>query len=146
VNSATTDQTLRAELRQAGLRATAPRVAVLRLLRRARLPLSHPEVVAALDSNGWDRVTLYRNLVDLASRGLARRTDLGDRVWRFAATGRAAAHAHPHFVCRDCGGVFCLTDVRIDLSPGPTAPAALRADQYEVQLAGLCDRCRQEDR
>ena len=132
-------------LRDAGLRATAPRVAVLNLLRRAPMPLSHPDVVDALRREAWDRATLYRNLADLVRVGLARRTDLGDRVWRFEATGAGDPHSHPHFVCRTCGDVVCLDTVDVTVRGGGKAPAAVRRQDFEVQLRGDCDRCRRED-
>jgi Fur family ferric uptake transcriptional regulator len=138
-----TDEALRHDLRAAGLRATAPRLAVLGLLRRASLPLSHPDVVGALADHTWDRATLYRNLTDLVRTGLARRTDLGDRVWRFEATGRAPAHRHPHFVCHDCGSVQCLDGVEVHLPGGAAMPTALHDPDVEVQFKGRCDQCRE---
>lgn len=139
------ETSIRRDLHAAGLRATAPRLAVLSLLRRARLPLSHPEVVARLHEHRWDRATLYRNLMDLARVGLARRTELGDRVWRFDATGQATAHHHPHFVCRECGAVDCLRDTTVHVAAARTAPSALRRDEIEILLKGRCDRCREDD-
>jgi Fur family transcriptional regulator, ferric uptake regulator len=141
----TSETTLRQDLRAAGLRTTAQRLAVLQLLRRSRLPLSHTEVVARLGDQGWDRATLYRNLMDLSRAGLARRTELGDRVWRFEAAGQARAHRHPHFVCRDCQSVSCLDDVNVVVEAARTAPAALRGEEIEVLLKGRCDRCRKDD-
>src|SRR6185295_16238667 len=76
-------ETLKAAVREAGLRATPSRIAVLHLLRSAGSPVSHSEVVAKLASQAWDPATIYRNLTDLADVGLARRTDVGDHVWRF---------------------------------------------------------------
>jgi Fur family ferric uptake transcriptional regulator len=131
-------------LRGAGLRATAPRIAVLDLLCRAPMPLSHPDVVDALRSEAWDRATLYRNLADLVRVGLARRTDLGDRVWRFEATGSGDPHSHPHFVCRACGDVVCLDEADVTVHTGSKGPTALRRHEFEVQLRGDCDRCRRE--
>jgi Fur family ferric uptake transcriptional regulator len=132
---------LRTVLRGAGLRATPSRIAVLRLLRASDHPVSHGEVADLLAAEPWDRATLYRNLTDLADAGLARRTDLGDHVWRFEAI--AAGHdadAHPHFVCTACGSVECLPDVELALRRTRT-PRAVRARQVEVQLRGLCDAC-----
>src|SRR4051812_24845920 len=70
-------------LRGAGLRRTGPRVAVLERLEAATAPLSHGEVAAMLTPAGFDRATVYRNLIDLVKKGLVRRADLGDHVWRF---------------------------------------------------------------
>jgi Fur family ferric uptake transcriptional regulator len=138
-----TDDRLRHDLRAAGLRATAPRLAVLGLLRGANLPLSHSDVVGDLAHRPWDRATLYRNLTDLVRTGLARRTDLGDRVWRFEAIGPAPAHRHPHFVCHDCGAVQCLDGLEVRLPGGTAMPAAMHDRDVEVQFKGRCDRCRE---
>lgn len=133
---------LRDSLRERGLRATAPRLAVLGCLRRAERPLSHAEVMARLGEETWDRATIYRNLSDLAEAGLLRKTDHGDHVWRFEAAdaaGRAHAAEHAHFVCVDCGEVQCLPEV--ELSLGAAGPRSLQAQQVEVQVRGVCDDC-----
>jgi Fur family transcriptional regulator, ferric uptake regulator len=132
----------RAAIRDAGLRATASRIAVLRELRAAGRPLSHADIVGSLEEQPWDRATLYRNLIDLAGVGLARRVELGDRVWRFDAStqGHQAAGLHPHFVCTMCGSVECLP--RMDfVPPRRGVPAALVRREVEVQVRGVCDAC-----
>ncbi len=129
-------------LRDAGLRATAPRAAVLRLLSDAERPLSHAEVVEALGTDDWDAATLYRNLVKLNEVGLARVASRVGGVTRFAAQEDGTpTHVHPHFACRDCGSVRCLEEAQVSL------PASLKrwrealADA-EVQLVGQCPECR----
>lgn len=131
---------LQVELRTAGLRATPARVAVLEAVRRSPRPLSHAEMTDQLQGAGFSRVTIYRCLLNLTEAGLVRRTELGDRVWRFE--DGAAPSAHPHFVCTDCGEVECLPEVQVSLSGA--GPAALRDRSIEVQVRGRCDRCRQE--
>jgi Fur family transcriptional regulator, ferric uptake regulator len=73
-------------IREAGLRATAPRVAVLGVLDGARGPLTHGQVHRRLAAQGLDRATVYRNLRDLSEAGLLLRTDLGDHVWRYVVS------------------------------------------------------------
>ncbi|XXF77663.1 Fur family transcriptional regulator [Myxococcaceae bacterium GXIMD 01537] len=130
-------------IRGAGLRSTAPRVAVLRELEGARSPLSHAELVDALGSEGYDRVTIYRNLTDLTEAGLVVRADLGDHVWRFELRRESGQHAgtHPHFTCTDCGTVSCLPDEAVKLASTRGAPKSVAARKVEIQLRGLCDRC-----
>lgn len=135
--------TYQERLRAAGLRSTAPRVAVLRELEAAKTPLSHAELVETLDHEGYDRVTLYRNLTDLTEAGLVVRADLGDHVWRFELRrehGRRTG-SHPHFTCTDCGTVSCLPDEAVRLASTKGAPRSVSARQVEIQLRGLCDRC-----
>jgi Fur family ferric uptake transcriptional regulator len=134
---------LRDAIRAVGLRATASRIAVLRELRGAHRPVSHAEIVEALESEPWDRATLYRNLTDLVGAGLARKVELGDRVWRFDGTAGEAAHdasLHPHFVCTVCGSVSCLPGAAVT-NQGADAPNAVRNQHVEVQLRGVCDAC-----
>jgi len=133
-------ETLRAAIRNAGLRATPSRIAVLHLLRSAGSPVSHSDVVAKLASQTWDPATIYRNLTDLSDVGLARRTDVGDHVWRFEATTGHQAQAHPHFVCTECGSVECLPDLEYEVTRAK-APRAVRLKRVEIQLRGPCDAC-----
>jgi len=143
--SPTTVEELRAQIRDAGLRVTAPRVAVLQRLHDAQAPTTHAELADALSPNGWDRATIYRNLTDLTDAGLLRRTDLGDHVWRFELVaqgeGGHTPETHPHFVCTDCGDVTCLPDGVVEVHAGRGVPRALRGQSVEIQLKGRCDRC-----
>ena len=97
-------------IRDAGLRATPARIATLSLLQSSGSPLTHAEVAEELQDLGIDKATVFRNLNDLATAGLLRRTELGDRVWRFEL--KSSSHhpgtEHPHFVCVDCGVVACM--------------------------------------
>src|SRR5579871_5915024 len=94
------DDELAAQLRVAGLRCTHPRVAVLRHVRKMARPVTHGEVAAALGKQGFDRVSVYRVLVDLARVKILSRTDAGDHVWRFEVLEGDRSHyrKHPHFV------------------------------------------------
>lgn len=131
---------VRRALRAAGLRVTASRVAVLRLLATATRPLTHQDVVDALMDNPWNRSTLYRNLIDLAETGLARRTVFGGLA-RFEMSGRAnSCTEHPHFVCTECGGVSHLEGVLVRVE-GQDVPGSVSNGRYEVQLRGRCDAC-----
>jgi Fur family ferric uptake transcriptional regulator len=134
---------LRGAIRGAGMRSTAPRLAVLERLRRAAAPMTHAEITAALTPLGFDRATIYRNLVDLAGAGLATRIELGDHVWRYEVRRtepRSAAREHPHFVCNDCGTVSCLPSVRVAIRPAPGRRSPV-ASVSEIVLKGRCGSC-----
>jgi Fur family ferric uptake transcriptional regulator len=134
---------LREALRAAGLRATIPRVRVLGALQKAGSPRSHAEVADGLADEGFDRATVYRNLMDLTEAGLVRRSDLGDHVWRFELASETHKHdeSHAHFVCAACGAVECLPASSVQLSPGQGAPRALNNSDLQIQVRGLCDSC-----
>ncbi len=131
---------LRAAVRDAGLRATPSRLAVLELLRSHDGPMSHGDVADRLASHGWDRATIYRNLTDLSEVGLARRTDVGDHIWRFEAVTDDHDAQHPHFVCTECGTVECLPEIELAVRRAK-APRAVKQKQVEVHVRGLCDAC-----
>lgn len=132
---------LRAQLRSAGLRATAPRVAVLCLLRESDRPLSHGEVVAKIGRDDWDRATLFRNLVKLEETGFARVASRMGGVTRYEFSHPSdAPHVHPHFACRSCGKVSCLKEATLQLPQVGEWKAAL--EDADLQLVGTCPSCR----
>ena len=144
MRKAATDE-IRGALKAAGMRVTPARVAVIDVLHRAKMPLTHAEVASALDRRGWDRATIFRNLVALVDAGLLARTDLGDHVWRFGVTTVAKVdgqiHEHPHFLCIECGAVSCMPQARMELQRGAKVPKSVRSQSVEVQVRGLCDDC-----
>jgi Fur family transcriptional regulator, ferric uptake regulator len=130
-------------LHSAGLRRTGARVAVLAQLEAASAPLTHGDLVEMLGHLGYDRATLYRNLMDLVGAGLVTREDLG-HLWRFELVrGASRDHRseHPHFLCNECGEVSCLPDGAVHVVPIRGAPRALRRRSIEVQIKGRCDAC-----
>ncbi|HSC88893.1 MAG TPA: transcriptional repressor [Polyangiaceae bacterium] len=133
---------IRQSLQDAGLRVTAPRVAVLELLGRAGHPLSHREVVDGLGEVDWDRATVFRNLQKLVETGLAEVSSRAGGIARYELMRdrEPAAHLHPHFACRDCGTVSCLHDSSLTAPSDPGwREAVLDAD---LQVVGRCPDCR----
>lgn len=131
----------RALLKESGLRATAPRIAVLRLLAAVDQPLSHTEVLQRLGETDWDPATIYRNLVKLRDAALAPVVSRADGIDRYAlAEAQGDGHRHPHFVCGHCGRIACLpADLTATLAiEGPWAASVQRA---AVQLHGACPNC-----
>ena len=127
-------------IHDAGLRATAPRVAVLRVLATAHKPLSHTEVVEAIGSDDWDQATLYRNLRRFVEVDLARVASKVGGVARYEARGDDdSPHLHPHFSCRTCGSVECLPEAKL---AGPVNRRWNRSlETSELQLIGDCPDC-----
>lgn len=120
-------------------RATPARVRVLDLLRQATRALSHGEIEARLESGDQvDRVTLYRVLDWLVSKGLAHRVAGEDRAWRFNAVDQEG-HQHAHFLCRRCGQVYCLDATPAGLGHG--LPPGFMAERVELNVVGLCAAC-----
>lgn len=127
-------------LRQAGLRVTGSRVAILSELERNR---THP--------NAWDLhqvlirrhpslsvSTVYLTLETLAQAGLVRRLPAHDG--RVRVDGVLAPHDHA--VCHDCGAVFDVPAV--DRPPDPTGlPPGVAVLGSRIEYDVLCVKCQQ---
>jgi Fur family ferric uptake transcriptional regulator len=131
----------RQRLREAGLRATPARIAVLNLLAVLPTPATHQEISEHLQPLGVDRSTVFRSLNDLAGTGLARRMELGDHVWRYEpaeSTGRSdqVTGTHPHLLCVDCGSITCLSDEDIEVRLAESLGSI-----EDILLKGHCAGC-----
>lgn len=142
-SSAPTLDELRAQIRAAGLRGTAARLAVLSELYEAHSPLTHAEVAERLSARGFDRTTIYRNLVELVEVNIVSRVEVGDHVWRFEVRRQddASPGEHPHFLCVDCGEISCLTDVDVKITNLSSGKRRSVGEITEVLLKGHCGRC-----
>ncbi|HEX6454813.1 MAG TPA: Fur family transcriptional regulator [Trebonia sp.] len=128
------------ELRGAGLRVTAARVALLEAVRDG----DHLEV-ESLASGVRDRVghislqAVYEALHALTGAGLIRRIEPPGSPARYE--GRVGDNHH-HLVCRSCGAV---TDVDCAVGEAPCLTASddhgYSIDEAEVIYWGLCPDC-----
>ena len=108
----------------------------------ATSPVTHAEVAETLASKGFDRATIYRNLVELTEAGLLSRIEVGDHVWRFELKGTGKQkREHPHFVCITCGEVSCLPSVSVNITPSPGTKRSSIGKVTEVLLKGRCGNC-----
>ncbi|MCC7474303.1 MAG: transcriptional repressor [Pirellulales bacterium] len=130
-------------LKEAGLRSTAARVAVLQQLASGEVPSSHAEIVALLTNFGFDQSTIFRALHELADAGLVSRLDLGDQIRRFELRNTAGDDTleHPHFMCVDCGKVTCLEEFTFSLAPSRGPRREQLGKITEVLLKGHCGAC-----
>jgi Fur family ferric uptake transcriptional regulator len=130
-------------LREAGLRATAARVAVLKLLAADGAPMSHAEVVEGLSEFGFDQSTLFRCLNEIADAGLVSRLDLGDQTRRFELRRgeRGLEFTHPHFMCVDCGELTCMKEFSVQIAPSRGPRRARLGTVTEIMIRGHCTNC-----
>lgn len=128
-------------LRHAGLRVTAPRVAVLEVLRGH--PHADAETVTGLVRDRIGRVSaqaVYDVLAACTGAGLVRRIQPAGSPARFETR---TGDNHHHLVCRGCGrtvDVDCVAADRPCLTPGQDAGFVV--DEAEVVFWGLCPDCR----
>lgn len=136
-----TKEEARALLKEHDLRATAPRMAVLRVLASSQIPLSHTEVLEHLGQTDWNPATIYRNLVKLREAGVASVVSHAEGIARYEfVTVQSDEHRHPHFVCKDCGRLVCLP-ADLTASIAIEGPWAASVRQATMQLRGECPDC-----
>lgn len=126
-------------LKSRGLRVTPQRFAVYaHLLSRDDHPTAE-QILTILnqDQPTSSQATVYSALQALREVGLVREVLLEEGVSRYDAN----TDRHHHFRCRQCGAI---EDVPWNLFQGidlGRLRAGLQAEDYEVAIQGLCDRC-----
>jgi len=127
-------------LEDAAVKPTRARLALLGLLLREHTPLLHEEIHARLKPSGINRVTLYRALQCFVDAGIVHRIEAGDRLWRFAVChGIHRGQCHPHFTCRICGRVECLSQCIMPVVE--SGIPGYQIEEQELYLRGICASC-----
>lgn len=129
-------------LRDAGLRVTKPREAVLGFLAE-RPHASADEVFTAIHDRlpSTSVQAVYNVLGDLASNGLARRIEPAGSPARYELR---TGDNHHHVVCTSCGAVEDI-DCVVGHAPclTPNVDAGFAITEAEVTYWGLCPACQQ---
>lgn len=131
----------RALLHEAGLRATAQRVAVMGVLHQSREHLSVEAVTDRAQSRLGivSKQAVYGVLGALTSKGLARRVEPAGSPALFEAR---VDDNHHHAVCRRCGEIAdidCVTGAAPCLQVSDTRGFVL--EEAEITFWGLCPDC-----
>ncbi|HYZ80563.1 MAG TPA: Fur family transcriptional regulator [Solirubrobacteraceae bacterium] len=129
-----------ANLREAGMRVTAPRVAVLSEV-RAGQHLTAEQVAAGVRGRVGPISTqaVYDVLSALTGAGLLRRIEPAGSATRYETR---VGDNHHHMVCRRCGAIAdvdCVVGDTRCLSPSEAG--GFIVDEAEVTFWGLCPNC-----
>ncbi len=131
------------KLSSAELEATQNRLGVLEVVGNNRYPLSADDIFNTLErSTTINRVTVYRILDLLVDHGIVERLSSGGRAAYFGLAPNEYHAPHPHFYCKSCGQMDCLspeslnvdTDLLLKTFPG-------QIDKVEVRVDGICKNC-----
>jgi Fur family ferric uptake transcriptional regulator len=127
-------------LRQAGLRVTRPRVAVLTAVYAH--PHADTDSIIGIVRGGLPDVShqaVYDSLHALTAAGLVRRIQPAGSVARYESR---VGDNHHHVVCRSCGEI---SDVDCAVGEAPCLTASddrgYSIDEAEVTYWGLCPAC-----
>lgn len=124
-------------LRDSGLKKTLGRVKILDVLLKTRRPLSGQEIVDKLGRDAMDPASIYRALNAFFERGIVHKIEGVDRVSRFALDRGDALH--PHFSCRVCGKMECMSDVTIPVVE--IGKKGFIVEGSSINVWGICSRC-----
>lgn len=128
-------------LRNSGLRATAGRVQLLKILSREKRPVTIDHIASKL-TGALDTVTLYRALEALKAARIVERVDLQHGHAHYELL--IDRPHHHHAVCRSCG---MIEDIEIPHVLQPEKEAERRAkkfsviDAYTLEFFGQCVHC-----
>jgi Fur family ferric uptake transcriptional regulator len=130
-------------LQSGGLEPTPSRLRVLEVIGANSAPVSAQEIFATVNRTaGINRVTVYRILDLLVSKGLLERLSGGGRSLVYGLAPNEHHPAHPHFHCRSCGALQCLQpgSLKVDLR-GIERSFAGKIQGVEVRVDGICKNC-----
>ena len=125
------------------LEATRNRLHVLEVVGNNQFPLSADDIYKTLErSSSINRVTVYRILDLLVEQGIVERLSTGGRAAYYGLAPNDHHEPHPHFYCKSCGQMDCLTPESLNIDSDPlwkTFPG--RIDKVEVRVDGICKNC-----
>ena len=131
------------ELREVGLKVTAPRIKILEIMSSATTHhMSAEEIYKALIEAGEDvgLATVYRVMAQFESAGLVRRHNFeGDSAVFEIDQGKH----HDHLVCQVCGRIEEFHDERIEqLQEELCKRRGFTMTSHDLRLFGICRRCK----
>ena len=90
-----------------------------------------------------DRVTIYRTLKTFEEKGLVHSIGDGTGIPKYAlcmedCDSDGHHDLHLHFYCSACKETYCLPKIWI---PKVNLPDKFRADEVDLLIKGLCDKC-----
>jgi len=127
-------------LNSANLRCTPARLAILKVLRGAKKPLSYQQIASALLKKNINKVTIYRTLERFTKTGIVHKAYTHNKAWHFELPRNCSPKkCHPHFTCKNCGRTVCLTNLSTLMVKGLRKGFVIHRQQ--VRLVGLCPTC-----
>jgi len=131
-----------ARLRQAQMRVTKPRIALLEALIRREEPVSIENLHQMLDKRSCDLVTVYRCLAAFEELGLVRRTFLhnGTSLYEFAHADRTRRY---HILCKSCGKSEPVDYFSVEGMERMLTERGYTQLTHIIEFFGVCPTCSQ---
>lgn len=92
-------------------------------------------------NTGISLATLYRNLNQLAAKGIIKKIDGLEPSSHFDHN----THEHFHFICDKCKRVFDIPHcVAPDVVQKTESETGFKVEGYDIAIHGICSECQQE--
>jgi Fur family ferric uptake transcriptional regulator len=132
-----------ASLRQAQMRVTKPRIAILEALIKRDAPVSIEQLHQELDQRSCDLVTVYRCLAAFEELGLVRRNFLhnGTALYEFMHASRPR---HYHIVCKSCGRTDTVDYFSVEGLERVLHERGYTQLSHIVEFFGVCPECQKK--
>jgi len=129
-------------LRRKSRKVTAPRQAILSILRARSHPMSTKEIFSALPQGDCDLATVYRSINLLESMGMVKRFEFGDGIARFELLQEGDDGHHHHLVCTRCAGIVEIDECGMhELESKIAQRNRFKAVTHKLEFFGICPQC-----
>ncbi len=127
-------------LKEAALKVTPVRLAILNLFSEECRPLDAEFIHSKLRNKNTNLVTVYRTLTSLEQAGVLKRVDLHTDSVHYELT----AHHHHHIVCIQCGDIESFEMCDLDAFSKSILKKSSKFKQinnHSFELFGICKMC-----
>lgn len=121
------------------IKPSVQRTAIMGFLLENRTHPTVDEIYVALNPvmPTLSKTTVYNTLALFAERGAVRVLTIDDRNTRYDVE----VSAHAHFMCRSCGKVYDLFNVRPEVFELPKSEG-FTIENAEISYTGVCAKCK----
>ncbi len=129
----------RSRIRNAQMRITKPRIAIIEVLMQHEGPVSIERIHQDIGSTVCDLVTVYRCLSAFESLGLVRRSYLHNGTCLYELT--LGNPRHYHIVCKSCGKTERVDHFSVETRERLLQERGYTQISHVVEFFGICPAC-----
>ncbi len=129
------------ELREAELKATPARVAILQLLEQTDKPIDVSSIIDYLKAHDMeaDQATVFRIINAFTKKGLTKQLQFHEGKFRYELVSKGEHH---HLICENCGSIEDISDCNIsDLEKDIEKKKQFKVKSHALEFFGLCSNC-----
>ena len=134
------DQQIECLLEQHGIKLTANRILIAKIMSSLDYPVSMRELETMLLT--MDKSSIFRTLSHFKSHHLVHQLEDGNDIVRYelchSLNKETDEDIHVHFYCEHCHRTFCLNEIPV---PQVNLPTGYRQTAVNYMIKGICPDC-----